>query len=71
MIIYTWDFNETRKLAVNTLPNRGTKDLEDRGWGWRCDCGRGHVEDDVQIDGILECEACKKQYVNNEFHSYQ
>lgn len=49
--------------ATMTLPGIAVTDLGSRfGWGWRCECGRGHVEEFAQDGGLLTCEKCGKEY---------
>jgi len=56
-------YDEEHKWAIKNLPPMPVTDLGGRfGWGWRCECGHGHVDDEAQEGAILTCDQCGKQY---------
>ena len=61
--MHTYTFAEDYEKAVQTLTGMAVTDLGRHGWGWRCECGHGHVEEHAQEGGVLTCEKCEKQYV--------
>ena len=63
MLIRTWDDDGSHEIAVATLPPRLSTDEGDH-WAWTCDCGHHHLEDEAQVEGILECDKCGKQFVD-------
>jgi len=63
MLIRTFDHDQSRQKAIDTLPKRLSTDVDDH-WEWECDCGYTNIEDEAQEDGILECDECGKQFVD-------
>lgn len=60
MIQPTWDDQVEATAALEPM---SVIDLGSRfGWGWRCECGHGHVEEYAQEGGLMTCDKCGKEY---------
>ena len=55
-------YDEEYAQVIENLPPMPVMDLGRFGWGWRCECGHGHVDEEAQDGALLTCDKCGKQY---------